>query len=378
MSIFQKMMAIAGRSPDGKARALKTDESGVLETKLTENVDVGTIKKIEPMSLVGSVVEPTPDYFVGAANVFGFPLFWEVGEGDSVLYSADINDKGEAVFSSRKPLPNGNFLIKTNSYGKITQMISNRSSTHAVIDNESNIYTLTSGTGRVRKFNAKGEQVWETTGFLNGLQHIRVNDFSGNVYVGGNSFVLKIDKNNGNILWSRTLPTSTNRQIDVDDDEEYVYFGSNNTVGRINCATQEIDSDYSVETNGTVNAIGIDRAKSVIVGTQTGRIRKLASNKTVLWEVNLGTRINRVEIDVSGMVFAAGHNGVLFRVSSDGRVLEPYNNQNRITGAMYGLGINKKGQVVFSVLSPGEDRRGVAQCIYGELQHKGYRMVERR
>lgn len=33
MSIFQKMMAIAGRSPSGKARAIKTDENGIVQTK---------------------------------------------------------------------------------------------------------------------------------------------------------------------------------------------------------------------------------------------------------------------------------------------------------------------------------------------------------
>lgn len=34
MSIIDKMMRIAGRGPDGKAKAIKTDLNGVLETKL--------------------------------------------------------------------------------------------------------------------------------------------------------------------------------------------------------------------------------------------------------------------------------------------------------------------------------------------------------
>lgn len=46
MSIFQKMMAIAGRGEDGKAKAISTTNEGVLKTQLTGGSNVDSYKSI--------------------------------------------------------------------------------------------------------------------------------------------------------------------------------------------------------------------------------------------------------------------------------------------------------------------------------------------
>src|SRR5690606_37782918 len=99
-----KMMRVSGRSESGVAKALKTDWQGSMETHTT----------IKPKDIVGEVIEPYPEGYLGITSVLGLEIDWNAVTINGELLGQDMKLKDGKIYTSHY---NG-YVCVTNEDGR--------------------------------------------------------------------------------------------------------------------------------------------------------------------------------------------------------------------------------------------------------------------
>ena len=281
-----QMLRIAGRGSDGLAKAVKTDDNGVIEVSVKNEVG----EKTKP--IFGAFVEPYVDGYVGNVMVTGLEQQGKISTTISIV-DVKVGTTGIYVLLSNKYLQK--FDIAGNSNTPLWTYTGYTGTTvlGLAVDFEDNvIINGSSATGKrtiTKVSGATGLSLWsaaQPTGNYTQSNHIAT-DKIGDVYSVGTGgpdrtkglYLLKYAKATGALLWSYLTPQTLNAGdwVTIDNDG-FVYYANRTTVQKLDQSLANITTPPTVVwtlTTTDSRIVKVDAGNLVYTGGTRKELKKL-------------------------------------------------------------------------------------------------------
>jgi streptogramin lyase len=206
-------------------------------------------------------------------------------------------------------------------------------------DSSLNVYSA-SNDGTVRKFDSSGVEQWQFTKAVN-FSSIAVSD-SGGVYAGDDSGdISKINKQNGNGVWTFTGHGSTVNGVYADKSGNVYSAAADNTVRKIDSQGNEmwVSNEFGRTINGVVSGGG-----SYAYGAGFDSIKKIAPGGSQSWSVGTGSTANDLDIDENtGAVYVADGGGNIQKIENETGNIDF--SESVSTGSLNSISVDKNGNI---------------------------------